>query len=236
MALRVKLALLSGAIVLALAAAGSVLLYRAVEVGLFHSAYDTLLARLASVDAAVATAPDLQVGSGSESSYQQVGVGGLPVQVTAPRAPVALVQLLSPQGRLISSYGSAKPVLEINALGASGSVGLTKRISIGGEATPSFVAAVKSHALPGDYLVAASSGAPVARELAGLARWLLGLDLATATGAAAAGFVLASASLRPTARMREQAARMVSESYPGVLDETGEFRLRRLRPATDTRA
>ncbi len=221
MSLRIKLALLTASLVVVVGTGSAIYLYQAVSGGLHRSAFDTLRTRLAGIEVALADSSNLQNAQGSrDGSFEQVQVSGLPLAITAPRAPFSAVQLLGPGGQVLSGYGSSTALVGATTLRRIGAAGFTGLLHLGGETTASPVAVVKSAALPGDYVAGAVSGAPIERELATLARWLFFANVALGLTAFGAGLAISSAALAPIGRMRRQVEEMIRSGYPGTV-ETG---------------
>ena len=219
MSLRIKLSLLTTLLVVLAGAGSSSYVYRAISGGLYKSAFETLQTRLASIEAAVANSSNLQNVQGwRNGSLEPVQVSGLPLAVTAPRAPFSAVQLLGPGGQVLSGYGSPKALVGASTLRGVGATGYLGLRHLRGKAVVSLVAAVKSDALPGDYIAAAASGAAIERELASLARLLLFVTATLGLAAFAAGFAISSAALKPISRMRRQVEEMIGSGYPGTIE------------------
>lgn len=221
MPLRLKLTLLFSAIAAVVSVAASLLLLVQIRDGLYRSGFDTMQARLAVTDASISTAPNLQVNAdtGSQGSAQ-VQVTGLPITVSAPRSPLSVVQLVSSRNQVIATSGERRPLLPLSSLTGLGSGVYQGYLRLGGKSEPFMVLALKSSAIPGDYLIAAMSQAAISREVHSTALSLALADLGVVALTALGSFALASGVLGPIGRMRAEVEAMAEKRNYGQVSVT----------------
>ncbi len=221
MPLRLKLTLLFSLIAAVVSAAASLLLLVQIRDGLYRSGFDTLQAHLAVTDASISSAPNLQVNADTGGQgVTQVQVAGLPITVSAPRAPLSVVQLVSSRGQVVATSGESRPLLPLSSLTGLGSSAYQGYLHLGGEREPFMVVALKSSAIPGDYLIAAMSQAAISREVHSTALALALADLGVVALTALGSFALASGALRPIGRMRAEVEAMVEKRNYGQVSVT----------------
>ena len=228
MALKLRLALAFSAFAAALAFFGSFLLLHQVSSRLLESANVGLKASTAIIANNISNLQDTNGQSGSDVLGSQVGanlqdppnlqIAGLPFNLTAPRSPIDLAEVISSKGAVLIRYGASNALIDRTGIRQA----LASETSyVKDLAKPLGKTLVVAQAIPGsstDVLVVAMSLHSVGSEVSRTVTILLIVGLVLTLLAFGAGYLLAGAALAPVERMRAQAAAMVASRRWGILN------------------